>query len=84
MRRRTSALRSFRGVADRQPLITTIASDVSRASEISVGMYLRSSPPSSSEETGMGNSDIFLGGIKVLPDFTVRADRQAHLRGALH
>jgi hypothetical protein len=47
-------------------------SDVSRASEISVGMYLRSSPPSSTEETGMGNSDIFLGGIKVLPDFTVR------------
>jgi len=49
-------------------------SDVSRASEISVGMYLRSSPPSSTEETGMGNSDIFLGGIKVLPDFTVRPD----------
>lgn len=36
-------------------------------------MYLRSSPPSSSEETGMGNSDIFLGGIKVMPDFTVRS-----------
>lgn len=47
-------------------------SDVSRASEISVQLYLRSSPPSSADQAGMGNSDLFLGGVKLMPDFSVR------------
>jgi len=48
-------------------------SDVSRASDISIQTYLRTAPPTSSEEgsTGIGNQDIFLGGVKFAPDLDV-------------
>jgi hypothetical protein len=49
-----------------------LCSDVSRISDISVQTYLRSAPPSSDGDVGMGNTDIFLGGVKFVPEF-VRA-----------
>ena len=45
-------------------------SDVSRTSDISIQTYLRSAPPSSEEgSTGIGNQDLFLGGVKFMPEF---------------
>jgi hypothetical protein len=51
--------------------VLLLISDVSRTSEISIQTYLRSAPPSSTEDSGMGNSDIFLGGVKFMPEFVV-------------
>jgi len=43
-------------------------SDVSRTSEISIQIYLRTEEPQRGQADDMGN-DIFMGGIKFYPDF---------------
>lgn len=56
------------------PLLIHNSSDVSRASEIAISTYLRtgSSNLPGQNATGlndMGNSDLFLGAVKFIPDF---------------
>lgn len=49
----------------------TLFSDVSRTSEISLQIYLRSgsSVAAANGSDDMGKSDLFLGNIKLTPDF---------------